>query len=144
MRDVIFTYVCRLIFYTIYHDKAHNNHHTMAYNGLIRWHNRPYDIPIRQAWTVRAAAAIIPTLQKYRINLTPSPPPFIAFSFYFFLQHGVTVRWKGNRTLITDRIDTSNTLARFDSISSSSSSNNNKRVRATPLVQPGLPYDNNW
>ena len=45
--DMIFTSLRRLLFYAIYHDKAHNNHHTMAYNGLIQWHDRPY-IPSKQ------------------------------------------------------------------------------------------------
>ena len=77
-----FIFLRRLLFYTIYHDKAHNNHHTMAYNGLIRWHDRPYYISVRQAWMVRAAAAIVATIQKYRINLTllllhSSPSPFL-------------------------------------------------------------------
>ena len=38
--DVIFTSLCRLLFYTIYRNKANNNHHKMAYNGLIWWHDK--------------------------------------------------------------------------------------------------------
>ena len=39
--DGIFTSLCRLLFYTIlYCNKANSNHHKMAYNGLIWWHDK--------------------------------------------------------------------------------------------------------
>ena len=48
-----------------------------------RPNDRPYDISVKQTWTVRAAAAIVATIQKYRINLTLLlhllPSPFIYF-----------------------------------------------------------------
>ena len=67
-----------------------------------RPNDRTYDISIRQTLTVRVAAAIVATNQKYGINLTP-PPPFVAFSFYYlFLQR------RGYWHTIIDRNEASN------------------------------------
>ena len=66
--DVIFTYVCRLLFYTIYHDKANNNN-DMRHETL--WVDRTIDSTfIKTDRMVRREAAVAVMVEKCGIKLT--------------------------------------------------------------------------